>query len=308
MIVIGRAEVEAHLDYVTCMTLMKRAMIALSSGRTRQLLRSILDLDGDRMFGVMPGAMDDGFGAKLLTIFPGQPHSHQGILAMFDPATGEPAAIIHAGAITEIRTAAATAAPPEALARPDARRVAILGTGEQALHHAGALAACREVDITVWGRDPAKAESLAAKVGGAAAETVEQAVADADIICTLTSASDPILLSRHVRDGTHINAVGSSRAGLSEIDPALVARARFFADHREGVLRQGAEFLDAKAAGLVGDDHVLGEIGEVFADTLSGRLTAFDVTLYKSLGSIVQDLACGAWLVARGIGRRVDFD
>jgi ornithine cyclodeaminase len=119
-------------------------------------------------------------------------------------------------------------------------------------------------------------------------------VADADIICTTTAATEPILFSRQVADGTHVNLVGSSRAGPSEVDTALVARVRLYADHRAGVLAQGAEFLNAKAEGLVGDAHVLGEIGEVMAGTLAGRLSDSDVTAYKSLGSVVQDIAC-AW-------------
>lgn len=126
--------------------------------------------------------------------------------------------------------------------------------------------------------------------------SVEAAVADADIVCTVSAAPEPILFSDQVRDGAHINAVGSSRAGPAEIDEALVARTRFYADHREGVLVQGAEFLRAKQAGLVGDAHVLGEIGEVFAGTLRGRVAPDEVTLYKSLGNIAQDLACAAWL------------
>jgi ornithine cyclodeaminase len=141
--------------------------------------------------------------------------------------------------------------------------------------------------------------------------SVEEAVADADIICTVSAASEPILRSEWVKDGTHLNVVGSSRAGPFEIDAPLVRRARFFADHREGVLRQGAELLVAMAEGAVGEDHVLGEIGEVFAGTLPGRTAPADVTIYKSLGSIVQDLASGWYLVARaraeGFGTRVPF-
>jgi ornithine cyclodeaminase/alanine dehydrogenase-like protein (mu-crystallin family) len=124
-------------------------------------------------------------------------------------------------------------------------------------------------------------------------------VADADIVCTVSAAVEPILLDRHVRDGTHINAVGSSYAGPCEIDPALVARARFFADHKAGVLAQGAEYLRARDAGLIDESHVLGEIGEIFAGTLPGRLSETDVTVYKSLGSIVQDLAAARHIVER---------
>jgi ornithine cyclodeaminase/alanine dehydrogenase-like protein (mu-crystallin family) len=315
LLVISREEVAAHLSYEVCIPLVRDAMIALSTGKTRQLLRSILDLDGGRAFGVMPGAMEQTFGAKVLSVFPtgarGAP-SHQGFVALFDPETGALAAMLDASEITGIRTAAASAAATEALARPDARRLAILGTGEQALRHVEAIAATRPLErITIWGRSPEKARALAQRVGGDAVASAEEAVADADMICTVSAASEPILFNRWVKDGTHLNVVGSSRAGPVEIDTSLVRRARFFADHKEGVLRQGAEMLVAIAEGAVGEEHVLGEIGEVFVGTLEGRTGAADVTLYKSLGSIVQDLVAGWYLVARareeGFGTRVPF-
>ena len=306
---VSAEEVARHLPYSQCIPLMREAMIALSQGRTRQLLRSILDLPGGRAFGIMPGAMlDDGtFGAKLVSIYPDNfdrgERSHQGVVVLFDGATGAPSAVLEAGEITAIRTAAASAAATDALASTDARRLAILGYGEQAWRHAAAIRVVRPIShTTVWGRSFEKAQAFAERSGGDAAATVEEAVAEADIICTATAASEPILLSQWVADGAHINAVGSSRAGPAEIDNALVARARFFADHRPGVLAQGGEFLRAKAAGLVDDAHLLGEIGEVMAGRVAGRTGPADVTIYKSLGSIVQDLAAARHIVARLTG------
>ena len=301
MITVSAEEVARLLPYEDCVPLMREAMIALSQGRTKQLLRSILDLPGSRAFGIMSGAMlDDGtFGAKLISVYPdnfakGGP-SHQGIVLLFDPETGAPAAVLEAGEITAIRTAAASAVATDALARPDAKHLAILGYGEQARRHVEAIRCDRKIDrVTVWGRDFEKAKAL-----GEACVTPEAAVAGADIICTVTAAPEPILLSEWVADGAHINAVGSSRLGPREIDDMLVARARFFADHEEGVRAQGAEFQHALHAGLVGRDHLLGEIGEVMAGTLPGRLTDADVTIYKSLGSIVQDLAAARHIVAK---------
>jgi ornithine cyclodeaminase/alanine dehydrogenase-like protein (mu-crystallin family) len=315
LLLISRDEVAAHLTYAECIPLMREAMMALSRGETRQSLRNIIDLDGGRAFGVMPGAMDAGaFGAKLVSVFPGMAGapSHQGVVALFDPETGAPSAILDASEITGIRTAAASAAATDALARPDAHTLAIIGTGEQALRHAEAIPLVRPIDrILVWGRSQGKAEALAEQVGGQAVPSVEEAAAEADIICTVTASPEPVLFDAWVRDGTHVNAVGSSRLGPIEIDTPLVARARFFADHAEGVLRQGAEFRRAVEAGAVGEDHLLGEIGEVMAGTLPGRLSPADVTIYKSLGSIVQDLAACAWLVenarAEGFGTRVPF-
>ncbi len=304
---IDAAEVRTRLDHRTCIDLMRRAMIALAEGRSRQLLRGIIDLDGGDMFGVMPGALDGaGFGAKIISIFPAAAahgSSHQGVIILFDRASGAPVCVIDASEVTAIRTAAASAAATDALARPEARRLAIMGTGEQAWHHVAAIRHVRPLDdVRIWGRSPEKARALADRIAddfGLAAQTaasVAEAAEGADVICTLTGAAEPFLLDAHVADGTHINAVGSSRAGPSEINEALVARARFVPDHREGVLAQGAEYLRAREAGLVTDAHVLPEIGHVFSGSAPGRLTASDVTIYKSLGSIVQDLACAAWL------------
>jgi ornithine cyclodeaminase/alanine dehydrogenase-like protein (mu-crystallin family) len=151
--------------------------------------------------------------------------------------------------------------------------------------------------VTVWGRSAERAQAFAAKMAGelgvpvSAAPSAEAAVAEADIVCTVTSAREPVLKGAWVRPGTHVNLVGSSYAGPTEADNDLVARARFIADSREGVLAQGAEFLKAKAAGLVGDAHVVGEIGEVLDGRLPGRQGPDQVTVYKSLGHIVQDLA-----------------
>ncbi|MBV9882866.1 MAG: ornithine cyclodeaminase family protein [Sphingomonadaceae bacterium] len=306
MIFVSAEEVARLLPYEECIPLMRDAMIALSKGRTRQLLRAILDLPEGRAFGSMPGAMlDDGvFGAKLVSVYPENfakgISSHQGVVALFDGATGAPTAMLDAAEITAIRTAAASAAATDALARPDARSLAVLGYGEQGERHVAAIRCIRNIQrLTVWGRDPAKAEAFAAAHGAAACATVAEAVTEADIVCTVSASPEPILLSEWVADGTHINAVGSSRAGPVEIDNELVARARFFADHEEGVRAQGAEYLNALAAGAIGPEHLLGEIGEVFAGTLQGRVSEGDVTIYKSLGSIVQDLASGRHIVAK---------
>jgi ornithine cyclodeaminase len=315
LLILSGADVAAHLSYEACIPLMRDAMIALSRGRTKQLLRQIIDMQGGRAFGTMPGVMPQTFGAKLISVFPaaasGAP-SHQGVVTLFDPSTGAPAAIVDASELTGIRTAAASAAATDALARDDARRLAILGTGEQALRHIEAIRAVRPLErVTIWGRSQAKAEVLAERTGGTVAATPQDAAAEADIVCTVTASAEPILLGRWIAPGTHLNLVGSSRAGPVEVDSDLVRRARFFADHEEGVRRQGAEFLKALEEGAVDEDHLLGEIGAVFAGSLHGRTSRADVTAYKSLGSIVQDLAAGWYLVERarveGWGTQVPF-
>ena len=205
------------------------------------------------------------------------------------------------GEVTAIRTAAASAVATDALARPDTRRLAILGYGEQAETHARAMMRVRPIEtIRVWGRSPERAQAFAARMGAelglpvTAAPDVATAVANADIICAVTAAREPILTSAMVADGTHINLVGSSVPGPVEVDDDLVVRARFIADSREGVLKQGAEFLHAKAAGRIGDDHIVAEIGQVLAGDIPGRRAPGEVTIYKSLGHVVQDLA-SAW-------------
>jgi len=304
---IDREEVARRLTYEVCIPIVRSAMIAFSRGETRQLLRSIIPLAEGRLFGVMPGAMGASapFGAKLISVFPENfalgRQSHQGLVILFEPETGAPVCVVHAGEITAIRTAAASAVATDALARKDARRLAILGYGEQAATHARAISKVRDLEsISVWGRSPQRAQAFAERmqkelaVPVVTAITVEDAVAAADIICTVTAAAEPILKGSWVRPGTHVNLVGSGHAGPAEVDHDLVVRSRFVADSREGVLAQGAEFLRAKAAGLIDDEHIVAEIGQVLAGEIEGRRSTEEITVYKSLGHVVQDLAT-AW-------------
>jgi ornithine cyclodeaminase/alanine dehydrogenase-like protein (mu-crystallin family) len=304
MRIIEREEVRERLTYDVCIPLVRAAMIAFSKGETRQHLRSILPLGPQGVFGIMPGAVGEGdvFGAKLISVYPGNfakgLQSHQGVVVLFDGPSGAPVCIAHAGEITAIRTAAASAVATDALARPEAHRLAILGYGEQALTHARAIPHVRPISaVTVWGRDPARAQAFADQVAAelglpvTACRDVRSAVAEADVVCTVTNAREPIVQGDWLAPGTHLNLVGSSGPGPVEVDHEVVVRSRFIADSREGVLAQGAEFLNAKAAGRIGDDHVVGEIGQVLAGDLEGRQSPEQITVYKSLGHVVQDLA-----------------
>ena len=304
---IDRDEVARRLTYEKCIPIVREAMIAFSRGQTRQLLRSIIPLSHGHLFGVMPGALGESapFGAKLISVFPDNfargIQSHQGLVILFDPESGAPVCVVHAGELTAIRTAAASAVATDALARRDARRLALLGYGEQAATHARALRLVRPLEsITVWGRSAERAQAFAQRMRAelqlpvSAAATAREAVKEADLVCTLTPAAEPILEGAWLRPGTHVNLVGSSYAGPAEVDSALVVRSRFIADSREGVLRQGAEFLRAKAAGLIGDEHIVAEIGQVLSGEVPGRQSEEQVTAYKSLGHVVQDLA-SAW-------------
>jgi ornithine cyclodeaminase len=307
MRLIDREEVARRLTYEVCIPIVREAMIAFSAGRTRQLLRSIIPLGHGNAFGIMPGALGENavFGAKLISVYPQNfnlgRQSHQGLVVLFEPESGAPVCAVHAGEVTAIRTAAASAVATDILARRDARRLAILGYGEQAQTHARALLRVRPLEaVRVWGRSPERAAEFCRRMSAelgipfSAAPEVAAAVHDADIVCTVTAAREPILLGKWVRPGTHVNVVGSGLAGPAEVDTDLVARARFIADSREGVLSQGAEFLRARQAGAVGDAHIAAEIGQVLSGEVPGRRTRDEITLYKSLGHVVQDLA-SAW-------------
>ena len=304
---IDREEVALRLTYEKCIPIVRDAMIAFSRGETKQLLRSIIPLAEGRMFGIMPGAMGECavFGAKLISVFPENfakgIQSHQGLVVLFDPESGAPVCAAHAGEITAIRTAAASAVATEALAREDAKRMALLGYGEQAGTHARSISKVRKLEsVTVWGRSAERARAFAGRMQAelalpfTATATAREAVQHADIICTVTAAPEPILKGEWVRPGTHVNVVGSGIAGPAEVDNDLVVRSRFFVDSREGVLQQGAEFLRAKAAGLIDDDHIVAEIGQVLCGEVEGRRSPDEITVYKSLGHVVQDLAT-AW-------------
>lgn len=307
------AAVHRLLDMPGCITAVRAAMAAFSTAGTPQPLRSITTLAPGKLFALMPGSLTapDGMGAKVITAYtePDRPgrSRHRGIVVLFDRDSGEPVALGDAEAITLIRTAAASAVATDALARPDARRAAIFGTGEQARSHVLAMAAIRPFEeIVVWGRSLAAAQALVADLAPQLAVPLraepdpQAAAAQADVICTVTGAQTPILLDAWVRDGTHLNIVGSSHAGPVEIDSPLVARARFIADSRASALAAAAEFLIAKEGGLIDDDHIAGEIGEVLNGTLTGRENPRQVTLYKSLGHIVQDLAALTYIHALG--------
>lgn len=297
------AAVREVLTYEAAIPVVRDAMIALSDGRVRQQLRSFIGLGEGRTFAIMPAALSEGgaFGAKLVSVFhDGHGRkAHEGLVVLFEGETGAPVCLADAAEVTAIRTAAASAVATDALARPDAHVLAVLGTGRQAEAHIRAISKVRPLkEVRVWGRNQQHAQALAERVGAIAA-CLYAAVEGADIVCTTTAAADPILPGALVAPGVHVNVVGSSGPGQAEIDADLVAKARFIVDHREHVLAHGGEFLRARAVGAVGDDHIAGEIGEVLVGRVPGRRTVEEVTVYKSLGHAAQDLAAAAWLYER---------
>ena len=216
---------------------------------------------------------------------------------MFEPTEGRPVAVVDAEEVTHIRTAAATAMATGALARPDAETLLIVGTGGQARTHLQALPHVRDFRRTlVWGRDTAKAAALAAEFSAEAVPDLRAACAVADVICTVTGSATPVVLGEWLQPGTHINLVGSSAPGPVEVDNALVASGRYFVESRASALAAAAEFLAAREAGLIDDSHIAGEIGEVLLGRIPARTADTDITIYKSLGHAVQDLAAASLL------------
>jgi ornithine cyclodeaminase len=276
------------------------------------------------MLGNMPGYLADPecFGVKLVSLIPRnkppQFSSHLGLVLLFEAEHGRPVALLDAAEITAIRTAAASGLATRLLARPDAGDLALLGAGEQARSHLEAMLAVRTLRrIRVWARDAEKAAAFALAEGARHRVTIEtspsvqEAVAGADIICTLTKAREPLLLGEWLSPGVHLNIVGSSIATTAEIDTPAVARARFFVDYRESTVNEGGEYLRALNAGAITPDHILGEIGEVANGSKPGRRSPSDVTLYKSLGIAPQDLASAHYVLekarAAGVGQVIDF-
>ena len=305
------AQVEELLDYPGCIEAMRQAMIALSSGEREQPLRQIFTVGKDEMFGTMPGELAalSTFGAKLISVFHEPDGSgwtrHQGVVVAYDGETGAVSCIADAEPITKIRTACATAAATDALARADTEVLAVFGTGVQAESHLRAVPLVRPLrEILLWGRSAERArefaEQMSKELGRAITPVPDgrEAASRADVICTVTSSAEPVLLGDWVKPGTHVNLVGSSYLGPVEVDTALVANARYVADYRPGALAQGAELAAAREAGVIGDADVI-EIGDVLAGRVPGREDDSQITIYKSLGHVVQDLASAAYLQRR---------
>ena len=325
LLIVNGADVRRALPMPDCIEAVDRAMRAVSNGGADVPLRTIMQLPGGRnLFGVMPGYLDDprGVGAKIITVYPdntkhGLP-SHLGLVVLFDAQIGFPLAVMDAAEITAIRTAAASAVATRALARKDASRLAILGTGEQAVTHLEAISKVRTLrSVRIWGRSTEKADHFAEEqspklsVRVEVSKTAEDAVRDADIVCTVTASREPVLKGAWLAPGAHVNLVGASRLNAREADDDVVARARFFVDSRTSARGEAGELKHAMDAGRVNESHVLGEIGDVLSGTVVGRTGDDNVTVYKSLGVAAQDLAAAHVIYERavrdGIGTRVPF-
>jgi ornithine cyclodeaminase len=317
MRILNGAAVRRLLDMPSCVQAMRRAFSLVSMGQAEQPIRTALKVADKGLLGLMPGRFADGsaLGIKVVSIFPGnfgrgQP-THMGMVLLFGPEDGTPLAILDAHAVTMIRTAASSAVATDLLARKDARHLALLGYGDQAVSHLEAIRLVRKLErVTIWGRRRDRAEAFAARHGAHVADSVESAVAEADIVCTLTASPTPVLSGRWLRPGQHVNAVGASVPSMEELDGEAVARSRYFTDYRASCEQLAGELRRAIADGKVPAAHLLGEIGEVMNGSLAGRTGESDITCFRSLGMAAEDLAAAELILRRAEEQRigVEFD
>jgi alanine dehydrogenase len=313
------------LSMETAIRVMRGAFELLAGGDVVMPLRSMLELPrGDAVMGLMPSYLGGlgAVGVKVVAAFPAnfgtEYDTHQGVVLVFDTERGLLRAIVDATAITAIRTAAVSGLVTDLLARPDAGDLAIIGAGTQAHTHLKAMRTVRSLRrVRVYSEPPesstgfAERESRGADPRVEVAETAAAAVAGADLICTVTTATEPVLRSEWVSAGAHINAIGAYTPSTRELDSSLVARARLFADRRESLLAEAGEFLIPKNEGLMDDDHIVGEIVDLLEGRVPGRRSPDEVTLFKSLGVAVEDLAAAQHVYEtareRGVGSWVEI-
>ncbi len=316
VLVLNEHDVEALLTMEECIDVMAEALAALARGEVVNPLRHLVrGNDGQGLLGMMPawrGGRHPVYALKEVCVFPGNParglDTHLGAVLLHNGETGQLVAIVNAAAVTAIRTAAVSAVATRLLAREDATVLAVLGAGVQARTHVTAMKLARNIrEIRVFSRTRSKAEAI-----GNAAGSAEEAVRGADIIVTATSAREPVIRREWISDGAHINAVGSSIAAARELDGATIAASSLFVDRRESTLNESGDYLFALREGAIaGPEHIKAEIGELLLGTAAGRCSPSEITLFKSLGLAVEDLAAAAFLFEKAVllnrGTRVDF-
>ena len=341
VLVLSHRDILAALRPQACAEAMAAVLAGHARGETFMPLRSVMmPPDAPGFMGLMPGwsrgpdPSQDGtdpsqdstgditgaFALKAVCIMPGNParglDAHQGLVTLFDGETGVPTAILDASAVTAVRTAAVTAVATGALARPDAATLAVLGAGTQARAHLRALAGVRAFErVWVYAPTTAHAEDVAAEAGAAVvtvAASAQAALRDADVVVTVTNAREPVLRREWLKPGVHLNAVGASSPTMREIDTATVAASALFCDSRESLQNEAGEFRLAVTEGLIaGVEHVRAELGEVLAGTAAGRRDAGELTMFRSLGLAIEDLAAAQCAVAtateQGIGTEVEL-
>jgi len=329
MLILSHDQVLAVLRPDACAQAMREILIAHARGQAHMPLRMVSAPPGAAgMLAMMPawqgetGEHPSCFSLKALCLIPDNParglDTHQGLVTLFDGRTGVPLAALEASAVTAVRTAAVSAVATAALAREDARVLAVLGAGVQARAHLRALARVRRfarVRVYAPTREHARAalaemdREARGSVAAEAAPSARHAVEGADVIVTATSSSTPVLEHAWIAPGAHINAVGASTPGARELPVETLAAAALFADSRESLRQEAGDFRAALERGLIDEQHVRGELGQVLAGTAPGRREAGEITLFRSLGLAVEDLAAARLALGeaarRGIGTEV---
>lgn len=314
LLILGEHDVDELLPMPECIDAMQRLFSTLADGNYVQPLR-LIAWQPDRRGGIaaMPAFVgaSNAVGAKLITVFPQNRQegleSHQGIVVLHEPQRGRLLGIFHAGAITAIRTAAVSGMATRLLARADASTLAILGSGTQARTHFQAMYAVRPVrSVRVWSRTAENAAAFASWIRGqvpdldvATCVSPEEAVYGAELICTTTAATQPVLRGAWIADGAHINAAGASVPGFRELDGDSVARSRLFVDSRESALAESDDIRGAIAEGFVDASHIAGDLADLASGRVPGRRTHSDVTLFESCGMAIEDVATAAFLYER---------
>jgi len=305
MLFLNADEVRQALPMADAVEAMKNAFAQLATGEAEVPPRAVLTVPPDRGdFLIMPAIMGGGkaIGTKLLTLLPGNPQAGRplihALMTLFDGETGEPIAIMDGGALTAIRTGAASGAATDFLARADAEVVAILGAGRQARTQLEAVCCVRPVRrVFVFSRTPEKSESFAVEMAeklGVDIEplpTVRDAVAQADIVCTATTSGTPVFRDEDLRPGTHVNAIGCYHPHRHEVPPETVSRAKVVVDQLEAAKEEAGDIVIAVERGLLSWDDVHAELGQLAAGQKPGREAPDEVTFFKSVGLAIQDIA-----------------
>jgi ornithine cyclodeaminase len=303
--VLDEHDVRRLLPMEECIEVMAGALASLARGELHNPLRFVVRPPGESsLHGLMPAhrsAPRPLYSLKTVAVFPGNSarglDPHQGFVALFDGETGETRAIVNAGAITAVRTAAVSAVATRALARENSATLAILGAGFQAAAHLEALRAVRHFDrVLVWNRTPGRAAAFA---GVEEAATVAEAVRDADVVVTATAATEPIVHRAWLKEGAHVNAIGSSIPTTRELDTATMAGASLFVDRRESAVNEAGDYVIAEREGALTPESIRGELGEVLIGAVEGRRSDAELTVFKSLGLAVEDLAAAEHVLAR---------
>lgn len=325
MLLLSENDVRQLLSMDDLIQTMESALTEFSSGRTEQPLRTVLEVGpGHAFFGVMPAFMpaSGALGTKLVTVFGSNPAlglpSHLATILLLDSSTGELLSVMDGRYITEARTAAVSAVSARLLAREDAGVLAILGSGVQARSHLRAFSHVRALrDVRVWSPSEIHRRAFADEMHREIASpispvaTAREAVDGADLVVLATAAREPIVRSEWIADGTHIAAVGACRPDQREMETALVSRARVFVDSRTSALAEAGDLVLPIREGAIDAEHIAGELGQLAAGAVAGRQSPDDVTMFKSLGMAVEDVAAAhlAYRRAteRGLGRGIPW-